>query len=183
MQVKKAAIPEYIWYVALIAITLGLVVIINTITSKSTKQVTETGKVVPFTVEPFRMSGVPGKSDEVQIDEAVILPKTGFKPEDLNALYIMCKKDSQHYAKLVCLYERMHNKSIDPLKCNVEDPVGEMIFVSEGGQTYNLRDPIIINNETLPGLNPECYKQGTEWELWYSDPKRKGKRIYVVTVS
>jgi len=180
---KRGAIPEYIWYVALIAITLGLVVVINTITTKSTKQVTETGKVVPFNVEPFRMSTVPGKSNEIQIDEAVILPKTGFKPEDLNAMYIICKKDSENYAKIVCLYKRMYNKSIDPLNCNVEDPVSELIFVSEGGQTYNLRDPIKINNETLPNLNPECYKQGVEWELWYSDPKQKGKRINVVTVS
>jgi len=179
---KKSAIPEYIWYVALIAITLGLVVVINTITSKSTKQVTEIKETVPFQVTSFKISTIPGKDNEIKIEELAVLPKAGFKPEDLNALYVFCRKDKRHYARLVCLAKKNDNTSVDVFSCKVTDPIEEMIFVSEGN-IYNLYNDIIISNDTIPNLNPDCYQQGATWDLFYSDPKKKGKLITSTTVS
>jgi hypothetical protein len=179
---KKGAIPEYIWYIALIAITLGLVVVINTITSKSTKQVTEIKESVPFQVTSFKVNSIPGQDNEVQISELAVLPKSGFKPEDLNALYVVCREDLNHYAKVVCLAKREQNSSVDVLTCSVDDPVKDLIFVSEGN-IYNVYNPITIDNDTLPGLNPACYQQGATWDLFYSDPKKKGKLITSTTVS
>ena len=179
---KKSAIPEYIWYVALIAITLGLVVVINTITSKSTKQVTEIKETVPFQVTSFKISTVPGKDNEIKVSELAILPKSGFKPEDLNALYVFCRDDKVHYAKLVCLAKRQENSSVDILNCNVEDPVQELIFVSEGN-IYSLYNDVPITNDTIPNLNSNCFKQGATWDLFYSDPRKKGKLVTSTTVS
>jgi len=182
---RKSAIPEYIWYVALIAITLGLVVVINTITSKSTKQVTEIKETVPFQVTSFKISTIPGKDNEIKIEELAVLPKAGFKPEDLNALYVFCRDDKVHYAKLVCLAKKNDNKSLDLEECDTKysgDPIEDMIFVSEGN-IYNLYNEVVISNETLPNLNVKCYQQGATWDLFYSDPKKKGKLITSTTVS
>ncbi len=186
-KIKKAAIPEYIWYVSLIAITLGLVVVINSITSKSTKQATSVKQGAPFTVASMSISAVAGKVNTVSIDELVISPKVSFKKSDLNALYLECEKDPTRYAKVTCLKLLQDGKiNSTQLKiCNPEDDgyvVDQAIFVLEGTGVYNLLSSIEVTKDSW-NISDECFKKGTKWFLFYSDPAQGGTRVYETTVS
>jgi len=183
-RIKKSAIPEYIWYVSLIAITLGLVVVINSITSKSTKQATSVKQGAPFTVASMSISTVAGKENTISLDELVISPKVSFKKDDLNALFVRCEKDTD-YAKVTCLKLLADNKinSTNLKNCNLGDyHVDQDIFVLEGTGVYNLLSNIEISKKKW-NISDECFKKGTKWFLFYSDPKQGGTRVYETTVS
>ncbi len=189
MGFKKSAIPEYIWYVSLIAITLGLVVVINSITSKSTKQATSVKQGAPFTIASMSISAVAGKSDTISIDELVISPKVSFKRSDLNALYLVCSEDSSNYAKVTCLKlleKGLINATSNELKnCNPDEKnvsIDRDIFVSEGTGVYNLLTNIEISRKKW-NISESCFKKGTKWFLFYSDPSQGGVRVYETTVS
>jgi hypothetical protein len=142
---KKAAIPEYIWYLSLIVIAILLVTTVITIANK-----TKNSNVNMPDIKDAQLLIYKTPTGDVEIDDLRIL---GIKKEDLKGFYLYCNGHSEKLDNIFNIttdFSRLPNN-----------------YIGLNKQNYVL-------NLTKYGYNKSCGDEGAQWSLFYGDPQNDG---------
>ena len=144
--IKKAAIPEYIWYISLIVISLSLVLMVVNIAKKSRKNpsIPEI-RDATFTIyiDPL---------NRIYLEDMLI---QGVKKENLVNFYIGCNGNNVDFTTFFnqnpsTLFATNSNNYLELIKKNFEI------------------------NLTAIKISEDCKKEGSEWYLFYGNPEEGG---------
>jgi hypothetical protein len=146
---KKSAIPEYIWYISLIVISLSLVLMVVNIAKKSRKNpsIPEI-RDATFTiyVDPL---------NRIYLEDMLI---QGVKKEDLANFYIGCNGNNVDFTTFF-------NQS--PSK----------LFATNSNNYLELIRKNFEINLTAINISDDCKKEGSEWYLFYGNPEEGGSIV------
>ncbi len=143
---KKSAIPEYIWYISLIVISLTLVLTIVTMAKKTRKKLNIPEiKDATFTiyVDPL---------NKIYLEDMLI---QGVNKKNLVNFYISCE-----------------DKSVNLSTLFNQNP--ENLFVVNSNNYLELLKKDFEINLTALNMSDKCKKEGSRWYLFYGDPKEGG---------
>ena len=148
---KKSAVPEYIWYISLIVISITLVVGIVNITKKANKNIEPPSNLnVQFkvTIDPNKV---------VKIKTLDFIGDFDLN-KDTKYLYLCCGGSCKNMMELFSA-------------TNSTDLFVRKVSGSVGLRSYN---GLVFNEQTKSYYPLQCFKKGAVWELYYGNPSEQG---------
>ncbi len=156
---RKSAIPEYIWYISLIIISITLVVTIANIAKKGNKNIEPPSNVnIQFDVQI-------DPNNVVKIKELNIIGQWD-NDKDTKYLYLCCNNICKNLLQIF--------NSSTPTDLLVRKVSGGIGLKAYGGLIlFNPNDNStdLINSSIF---DKTCYQKGAIWRLYYGDPNEGG---------